>query len=273
MQKTLSLAFLLWAFLSTTLSAAVDTLLLQSPKMQKTIKNVVITPENGTPDQRYPVLYLLHGYSDYYDGWVKKVPVIKELANQYQTIIVCPDGGFSSWYLDSPADSAYQYETYMINELIPAIDEKYKTLKQRESRAITGLSMGGHGALYLAIRHRDLFANAGSMSGGVDLTHSITSWDIAKRLGSYQGNEELWHKNSVITIARQLKNGELNLSFECGTDDFFIGINRMLHALLVEKKIAHDYTERPGAHNWNYWANAIKYQMLYFSGKFSYTQQ
>ena len=270
MQKLLFLAFTLWLGLATSLHATVDTLALQSPKMNKTVKSVVITPDNNTPEKRYPVLYLLHGHSDLYDGWIKKVANIKELANQYQTIIVCPDGGFSSWYMDSPIDPGYQYETYIINELIPAIDSRYKTLKQRESRAITGLSMGGHGALYLAIRHRDLFANAGSMSGGVDLTFSVTSWDIAKKLGPYEGNEELWHKNSVITIARQLKNRELNLTIECGTEDFFIGINRMLHTLLTERKIAHDYTERPGGHNWNYWANAIKYQMLYFSTQFAY---
>ena len=84
-------------------------------------------------------------------------------------IIVCPDGGFGSWYWDSPVDAGSQYETYVSNELVTWIDSKYKTIKTRKGRAITGLSMGGQGALYLAFRHQDIFGAAGSMSGGVDI--------------------------------------------------------------------------------------------------------
>jgi len=75
----------------------------------------------------------------------------------------------TSWYFDSPIDKEMNYETYVSKELIGAIDTKYNTLANRESRAITGLSMGGHGAFYLAFRHQDIWGAAGSMSGGLDI--------------------------------------------------------------------------------------------------------
>jgi len=88
------------------------------------------------------------------------------MADRYGAIIVTPDGGVDSWYFDSPVDPTYRYETFVTQELIPYIDKLYKTVADRSGRAIAGLSMGGHGALYLAIRHQELFAAAGSMSGG-----------------------------------------------------------------------------------------------------------
>jgi|SRR5450759_5197606 len=119
------------------------------------------------------------------NDWITKVPAIKEYADQYQLMIVCPDGGFTSWYFDSPVDSTIKYETYISRELIAAIDTKYHTIKDKKGRAITGLSMGGHGAFYLAFRHQDVWGAAGSMSGGLDIRPFPNSWDIPKRLGSY----------------------------------------------------------------------------------------
>lgn len=243
----------------------VDTITVYSVKMKKPIKNVVIVPENYSSRRHYPVVYLLHGYSDNYAKWVKTVPTIKGLTTQYQVIIVCPDGGYSSWYMDSPIDSTCQYETYITRELIPYVDTHYSTLANRTFRAITGNSMGGHGAMYLAIRNKHLFEDVGSMSGGVDLRFSTTQFDIAKRIGSYDTHQSEWDNRSVVNLVTTLKNKELNIIFDCGVNDFFYQINAGLHRRLMSLGIDHDYIERPGSHNWNYWANAIQYQMLYFS--------
>jgi len=94
---------------------------------------------------------------------------LSKYADRYDFIIVCPDGNYSNWYMDSPVDSSFRYETYMARELLQWVDEHYKTIRSREGRAITGLSMGGHGAFYLAFRNQDTFGAAGSMSGGVDI--------------------------------------------------------------------------------------------------------
>ena len=242
----------------------VDTVSIFSTKMKIDVKSVIIKPQNYNPIKNYPVVYLLHGYSDNYAQWVTAVSEIKTLSTQYQFIIICPDGGYSSWYFDSPIDPECQFESYITSDLVRYIDTHYSTIADRSHRAITGLSMGGHGALFLAIRHKNLFAQAGSMSGGVDLNASIGRFDIEKRLGEHDSNIDLWDRNSVINIVDSLKNKELNLLIDCGLDDFFHEINLNLHKKLISLKIDHDYTERPGQHNWDYWTNSIQYQLLFF---------
>ena len=138
-------------------SATVDTVSVFSDKMNKNIRAVVIKPQSYDNNEAHPVLYLLHGHGGRYDGWIKDAPHIKELADQYGMMIVCPDGGFSSWYWDSPVDSTFQYETFVSKELIAWMDKNYKTVPSRAGRAITGLSMGGHGGLYLAFRNQEVF--------------------------------------------------------------------------------------------------------------------
>ena len=242
----------------------VDTIAVFSPKMKKEIKTVVIVPDNYSERKHYPVVYLLHGYSDNYAKWVKTVPSIKALATEHQLILVCPDGGFSSWYFDSPIDSTYQYETYITKDLLTYVDTHYSTIQDRSARAITGLSMGGHGALYLAIRNKNLFAHAGSMSGGVDLRFSVKKFDIAKRIGTFETNQAEWDNRSVVNMVNSLKNKELDLIIDCGVSDFFYQINASLHRRLLSLNIDHDFIERPGAHNWEYWTNSIQYQLLFF---------
>ena len=244
-------------------ASKIDTVETVSPSMKKTIKAVVITPDSYTGGKELPVLYLLHGYGGNYSDWVKKVPGLGKAVDDQQMIIVCPDGNIGSWYFDSPADPSFRYETYVADELVAWVDSHYKTIKNRSGRAITGLSMGGHGALYLAFRHQAVFGAAGSMSGGVDIRPFPNNWDIARRLGTYAQSPERWEQNTVINMLYLLTPGALSLIIDCGTDDFFFRVNNNLHEKLMERNIAHDYIARPGAHNWPYWNNAITYQMLF----------
>lgn len=248
----------------------VDTISIQSNIMKKSVKSVVITPDSYSNCKKYPVVYLLHGYSDNYSKWVKTVPEIISLCNRYNFIIVCPDGGYSSWYMDSPLDSTYQYESFVCNDLIQYIDNHYATIPNRTGRAITGLSMGGFGALYLSIRNKSLFAFAGSMSGGVDLCFSTKKFDISKRIGDFESNSHEWKRRSIINMIDSLQNNELELILDCGQSDFFYEINKTLHFKLLTKGIEHDYIERPGKHNWEYWANAVQYQFLFFHSAFKH---
>lgn len=250
-------------------AAQIDTLKVWSAAMKKSIPNLVILPEgyDGQKD-KFPVLYLLHGAGGDYTNWVAKVPDLKSHADAYNMIIVCPDGGVTSWYFDSPIDPEMKYETYLSKELIASIDQTYRTLAEQSGRAITGLSMGGHGAFYLAFRHQDVWGAAGSMSGGVDIRPFPNNWDLAKRLGNYAEFPEHWEAHTVINLVYQLQGDNLKLIFDCGLSDFFYDANRRLHEKLVERNIPHDYIERPGNHNWEYWTNAIKYQLLFFDTYF-----
>lgn len=268
MKKILFLSFIIWSSIPFAFGAKVDTVLTFSASMKKNIKAVVITPETYDQQKRYPVVYLLHGAGDSYWGWIKKVPAIKEYADQFQTIIVCPDGNVTSWYFYSPVNPEWKYETYVATELVNWIDKNYKTINDRKARAITGLSMGGHGALYLSFKHQDVFGAAGSMSGGVDITPFPLNWNIAKRLGDYAANQQRWKENAVVNMTGLLIPNRLALIIDCGKDDFFYQVNMKLHERLQYSNIPHDFIIRPGSHTWDYWANAIRYQLLYFSAYF-----
>ena len=236
----------------------------RSESMNRDIPVTVITPDGYEQGSEYPVIYLLHGYSDNNKGWAKK-GVTGGLADLYDIVFVLPDGGFDSWYFDSTFTPEYKYETFVSSELISYIDSNYKTIKDRSARAITGLSMGGHGALFLAIRHQNVFGSAGSTSGGVDIRPFPQNWNIATRIGSIEEYPENWENNTVINLTHLLKPESLNLIIDCGTEDFFYEVNCNLHDKLMKEGIPHEFYTRPGSHNWGYWLNSIKFQVLYFN--------
>lgn len=268
----ISLSFFIFLlFISAAQGAKVDTVSVQSLAMSKEIKTVVIHPE-GQNDQPLPTLYLLHGYSGNYADWVNKAPAIKALADRYQILIVCPDGGFSSWYWDSAEDQEFQYETFVANELVAYIQDHYPVADDRSKRAITGLSMGGHGALYLAIRHQDVFGAAGSTAGGVDIRPFPNNWDMAKRLGAYRQNPEKWDAHTVIELTHLLEPGSLELFIDCGREDFFYEVNHKLHKKLDYLRVPHRFLVMPGEHNWDYWSQSINYQLTFFNDYFTREQ-
>jgi S-formylglutathione hydrolase FrmB len=259
------LIFILLAICGMSLfSATVQNVKTFSLSMNKEIDAVVITPVDYPGKQPYPVLYLLHGYGGDYSRWVTKAPEIKEYADRYSFIIVCPDGNKASWYLDSPVDSSFRYETYVARELTRWIDEHFNTIRSHKGRAVTGLSMGGHGAFYLAFRNQDVFGAAGSMSGGLDLRPFSKNWELAERLGSYSTLPENWEKNSVMNLVYLLSPGSLTITFDCGLSDFFYQVNLNLHKKLSERNIPHEFTVRPSGHSWDYWKNSIAFQALFF---------
>ena len=253
----------------------VDTIEVMSQAMGRPIKNVVVMPKKyfgkHVADEQYPVLYLLHGAMGCYSDWSEKTD-LKPLADRYECIIVCPDGQ-DSWYLDSPVDPKMQFETYVSKELVEYIDSHYRTYPNRYMRAITGLSMGGHGALSLAWKHPDVFWSCGSMSGCTDITKYPNNWRIKERLGEYADNEQLWKEHSVYQLASLLKASTLkpaqNIIIDDGLKDIFIKDNIALHDYLVEQGIDHDFTVRPGRHSWDYWVSALDYHMVFFSKAFA----
>ena len=238
-----------------------------SEAMKKEIPVRIVTPENYKQKETFPVVYLLHGHSGNYKSWTEGSDV-EELSDLYNIIVVMPDGGFDSWYFDSRIAKDYQYETFVSSELVTYIDTNFKTIKDRSGRAITGLSMGGHGAMYIAIRHQDVFGSAGTTSGGVDIRPFPEKWNISARLGTYQEHPENWESNTVINMTHLLSPGSLNIIIDCGFEDFFYEVNCNLHDKLLKEGIPHDFYTRPGKHNWQYWKNSIKYQMLFFSNSF-----
>jgi putative tributyrin esterase len=264
---------------SASYAAKVDSLDVQSSVMHKTYKAAVVLPESYAKSKAsYPVLYLLHGGGGHFSDWLKQTPdkmLVKNLADQYNLIIVMPEGEAFGWYMDSPFNKDSQFETHITKEVIPAIDKTYRTVKSNRGRVITGLSMGGHGAMYLAARHPDLFSAAGTMSGAMDMnwTKFRINEDFAKSiaerhkalLGTSDPNDKVFFENSVINMTDVIKKNAMPIIIDCGVDDFLIEINREFHRRLVYNGTPHDYTERPGGHSWPYWQNSLPYHVLFFN--------
>lgn len=268
MKKLLAAALVLAAVFQakafTTDTIAISTTLLEGPE-----KVVVITPDAKKGD-KFPTVYLLNGFTGTYRDWSTRTqPRLGELADQYGMVMVMPDGR-DSWYWNSPVNPKFQMESFIIDELVPYIDAHYPTKAEASQRAITGLSMGGHGALWLALNHPDVFKSAGSMSGGVDIRPFAGKWNTTRLLGAeYSKNPGLWDSRTVAGQIPRLKDAGLNIIFDCGKDDFFAGVNEKLHRDLLAANIDHDYTSRPGNHSHKYWANSILHHLVFFNQAFS----
>ncbi|RYU96393.1 esterase family protein [Emticicia agri] len=259
-------------------AATVDSLDVPSAVMNKAYKAAVVLPASyANSKAAYPVLYLLHGGSGHFRDWLTLTPdkmLVKNLADQFNMIIVMPEGETFGWYLDSPVDPNNKFETYITKEVIQKIDNTYRTVRSNKGRVITGLSMGGHGAMYLSGRHPELFCAAGTMSGAMDMNYTKfrINEDFAKSLkdrfqkllGTSDTSDDVYVKNSIINMVDAIKKNGMPIIIDCGVDDFLIEANRELHHRLLYNNVPHDYVERPGAHTWEYWQNSLPYHLLFF---------
>ena len=248
-------------------AARIDTIVAASSFLPFPDTVLVIVPTAATSDS-FPTAYLLHGYADTYRSWLRIRPDLPELADRYGMIMVMPQG-YDSWYWDSPANPSIKMESFITQDLVNRIDSLYPTRRDPAQRAITGLSMGGHGAMWLAMRHPDIWQNVGSTSGGLDIRPFPNRWKISTLLGSQEEFPQNWEEYTVITrIPENVPEG-LNIIFDCGTSDFFYDVNNNMHRALETAGIPHDYISRPGGHSAAYWANSILYHLMFFNEQFA----
>ena len=226
-------------------------------------------------DARYPVIYLLHGLAGHFDNWTE-LTKIEEYSAACGCIVVTPEGG-DGWYTDSGSKPADKFESYIVRELVPAIDKGYRTLADRKHRVIAGLSMGGYGAVKFGLKYPEMFVLAGSFSGAFDSPlrgqeHPFLRPSILSVFGA--DDSEVRKTNDIFRLVREMPAGKVNalpfFYFDCGTEDFLFKPNREFADLLVEKKIAHEFRQLPGKHEWKYWDTQvqefIELTEKYFSG-------
>ena len=210
----------------------------------KSFKALVVTPSAYIDSKdRFPTLYLLHGYGGNYTSF-SQIDNLEKYADRYTIILICPDGHYNSWYLDSPVKKSSQFDSYITRDVIPYIDNNYRTIASSKGRAIIGSSMGGHGALTLLAKHPDLFCGAGSISGILDLTAFPGEWDISHVLGPYSSNNTTWLQHSFLHIMEKLTGKKKGIIIDCGTNDFALQVNRDAHEKMKSLDIAHEYFER-----------------------------
>jgi S-formylglutathione hydrolase FrmB len=249
--------------------ASLETIQFQSKLVNAPLPYNVILPPGyrASRTTRYPVLYLLHGHAGHYTDWITRTNVA-DYAAQYRMIVVMPEGN-SSWYVDGAGGATDKYEGYILRELIPDVDKRFRTIQSRYGRAVAGLSMGGYGAIKYGLKYPATFVFAASMSGAFGVTRYTqtemggANWEPFLKIFGPEGSETR-KANDVFEIARGLSPagaGSLPyFYFDCGTEDAaqHVKPNRELSEIFLEKKIAHEYRELPGTHSWAYWDQQVQ---------------
>ena len=227
------------------------------------------------PSRRFPVLYLLHGFSGDYTDWCKNTKLI-DYAKPYEEIIVMPEGD-NSWYVNSYSDPKMQWENYIVDDLISYIDAHYRTNASRQGRAIGGLSMGGYGALFLGLKYHDMFAAVASLSGVVAAAN-LQRWDsqtwneinsshaeffeeVRKTQAADFGpasNPRRAGEDPFLLIRNLTPTNCPQLYLAIGWGDSLLGENRQFVALLSTLKMPYRYAEVPGKHEWKVWDEQIQ---------------
>lgn len=246
----------------------VKTFSLKSKLMARDVSYRVIVPSGYDAKEnaavKYPVIYLLHGLTGNFRNWTDSTK-LSQYAVNHNFLIVTPDGG-NGWYSDSVTAANDKYESYIIQELLPEIDKNYRTVADRDHRYIAGLSMGGYGAIKFGMKYPDKFSLVGSFSGALGAASFTekSAGNIGKSIDEIFGaaDSENRKSNDVFGLLKTItpeKIKQLPFIYQsCGTEDFLIQNNRDFLALMNEKKIAHEYREHPGGHNWIFWDDQIR---------------
>jgi S-formylglutathione hydrolase FrmB len=237
---------------------------------------------------KYPTLYFLHGLFENERSWVERggQQVLEELlaANEVgKFLVVLPDGG-KSFYVNS-LDGRERYEDFFILELVPAINHRYRTIPEAAARGISGTSMGGYGALRLAMRHPHVFDSASAHSAAL-IPKIPNPLPAHGRWGFYaqilQGpfgspiREDYWEANSPLKLAEHPERfANLKLYFDCGDRDRY-GFEegaQLLHQTLTQKGFPHEFAVRPGDHGWSFLAQSLKFSLRFHWRYFEQAQE
>lgn len=247
--------------------------------------SVYLPASYGTSNRAYPVLYLLHGMGGNHTDWVNRGEVeyiaseSAKAGKSPEMIIIMPDGLIDAFYINN-YDKSIRWEDYFYEELIPTVEKKYRIVANRTYRAIAGLSMGGQGSMYHALKHRELFSSCYAMSGAF---LEITPLKEGQKPEFFENvYVKLWGPRQKDGIHAQFRAQSVHemvkalpeftpqapwpalgspslprITIDCGDDDFLLRNNTSLVHLLKEKKVPFEFRVREGAHTWEYWRTGL----------------
>lgn len=257
--------------LSAGFSQAREKWILKSEYLEQPDTVLIFKPKAYNKAKKFPLVYLLHGYSENYKQWSQTTD-LQKLADQYGFIIVTPDG-FTSYYLNSPINKSSRYEDFFFRQLVPKVHQSFNI--DDKNIFIGGLSMGGYGALRYFILYSDYFNTAGSTSGALEIDYpnfqkvSQQFWqtnrmtdDLTKNLGNPK--TENWNNYSISTLLKQNPGFKKPFIFDCGTDDILYPNAENLKLLTDGLKIPATFISQPGDHNTAYWSKSIEHHFVYF---------
>ena len=245
-----------------------------------------LPPGYETSQSSFPVLYLLHGGGGSQVDWIQRGDMKRTTDKAIQEnkavpmIIVMPDAE-RTFYMNNIAGK-YQYEDFFMKELIPYIEQHYRCRREKQYRAIAGLSMGGYGSLLYSIHHPELFSTCVAMSAGVRTDDQINEMPIDEYLIRYRSAmgevkkgepriNDFWNRNSVLYLVNHMPEEQkksVRFFLDCGDDDHLYKGNSLLHIAMRDKNIPHEYRVKDGGHTWEYWRSALPDALEYISQGF-----
>lgn len=275
-----------------------------SPAVGRAMKyDIVLPPDYETSGKRYPVLYLLHGVMQNYTVWGRNLGAAFYARNLRELILVMPDGG-NTWFVNYAASAAGakdQWEDHLVNDVIGNVDRSFRTIAQKEGRAIAGLSMGGFAAFSIGLRHPDMFASLGSTSGA--LAYARTKAEIiasgvpqpdrirtpAQEAEIARADEFISQIIDIPSFSTQVertpagqdfvtveqaqsydpfhiiytvpKNELPHMYIDAGTEDGLVTVAREYMTVLLINDVPFDFMQTRGKHNSEYWRRSIGHMM------------
>lgn len=254
--------YLTLIFLFLRINSSAQDLIIFTPETSRFIPSndtvLVFTP---IVEDKIPLLIMLHGYSGNYNQWNELID-LKKYSDNFRMIIACPDGLYASWYVNSPVADNVKMENFVIQTLLPTLKQNYNI--DTSLIFITGLSMGGHGAISLLLKYPTTFKAAGSTSGILDIRPFHSKWEMEKVFGSYTDYPENWDKNSSIKLLESFSDKNTRMIIDCGTDDFAYDVNISFVKKCKDLNIPLRFISAPGNHRRSYWSESIKDHFIFF---------
>lgn len=241
---------------------------------------VYLPPDYESSERSYPVLYLLHGGGDDQTGWVQFGEVLhitdKAIRDGIATpmVIIMPDANTGRRGYQNDITGEWRYEDFFFQELMPAVEKKYRIKTEKRYRAVAGLSMGGHGSFLYALHRPDLFSSACPLSAGtgpLNLDEAKTRYrrDLPNLADTTM--ERYFKTQSVLSMVNTMRDSTLRSVrwyIDCGDDDFLYEGNSLVHIALRKREIKHEFRVRDGVHSWTYWRTSLPVVLEFVSQAF-----
>lgn len=235
-------------------------------------RTIIATPadfDNLRPT-RYPVILMLHGWSGDETQWSEDAD-LQAIANQYDLLLVLPDGGYDGWWVDSEMRQNRNYESHIVDELLPWLERHYNATRSNNQRGLTGLSMGGYGSIALLLRNPDVFCAAASLSGITDIIAHGTQWGLLETFGDQEANAENWQAHNPFNMIERLRGRNLPPIFLiCGSEDFAFQENLAMAERLSARRAKFLALFPPGTHSHPFWEEHIGEAIKFLVNQFKY---
>jgi S-formylglutathione hydrolase FrmB len=227
-----------------------------SAALNRDMQYRTIVPANIGPNGKLPVLYLLHAGGGGFHDWSNYSDVAQY--SEHGLILVMPEGN-SSYYTNSADHPQDRYEDYILHDLIADVEQRFPAAGGRAHRAIAGPSMGGFGAIVLALKHPDLFVFAGGLSSALDVPSRPFSM---KRIGQYHQHSSIfgsWGSQSrrvsdPFVLVRSADPAQAPYLFlACGDQEGLLATNRRFATMLQSRHFRYEFHTVAGGHDWNQW--------------------